>query len=85
MSPPWRPPPIGKSYDVLGPERLTLRAVVETVVLGLGLRLRVVGTPIWFQPAAVGLLNALCGHPLSTPAWLHTLIDGLSGEPAPPG
>ncbi len=74
---------IGKCYDVVGPERLTLRAVVETVARGLGLRLRVVGTPIWFQRAAVGLMNALSRHPLSTPAQLQMLIDGLSGDPAP--
>jgi NADH dehydrogenase len=74
---------IGKSYDVVGPERLSLRAVVETVARGLGLRLRVVGTPIWFQQAAVGLMNAPCRHPLSTPAQLQMLIDGLYGDPAP--
>jgi NADH dehydrogenase len=73
---------IGKSYDVVGPERLSLRAVVETVARGLGLRLRVVGTPIWFQRAAVGLMNALCRHPLSTPAQLQMLIDGVYGDPA---
>ena len=74
---------IGKTYDVVGPERLTLRAVVETVARGLGLRLRVVGTPIWFQRAAVGLMNAPSRPPLSTPAQLQMLIDGLSGDPAP--
>ena len=74
---------IGKAYDVVGPERLTLRAVVETVARAVGLRLRVVGTPIWFQRAAVGLMNALFRHPLSTPAQLQMLIDGLYGDPEP--
>ena len=50
---------------------------------GLGLRLRVVGTPIWLQRAAVGLMNALFRNPLSTPAQLQMLIDGLYGDPAP--
>jgi uncharacterized protein YbjT (DUF2867 family) len=72
----------GLDYDVVGPERLSLRAVVETVARGLGLPLRVVGTPIWFQRVAVGLMNALCLHPLSTPAQLQMLIDGLYGDPA---
>ena len=74
---------IGKAYDVVGPERLTLRAVVETVARAVGLRLRVVGTPIWFQRAAVGLMNALFRNPLSTPAQLQMLIDGLYGDPEP--
>jgi NADH dehydrogenase len=74
---------IGKRYDVVGPERLTLRAVVETVARGVGLPLRVVGTPIWFQRAAVALMNALFRNPLSTPAQLQMLIDGLYGDPAP--
>jgi nucleoside-diphosphate-sugar epimerase len=74
---------IGQGYDVVGPERLTLRAVVETVARGVGLRLRVVGTPVWFQRAAVGLMNALFRNPLSTPAQLQMLIDGMPGDPAP--
>ena len=74
---------LGKSYDVVGSERLTLRAVVETVARGLDLRLRVVRTPIWFQRAAVGLMNALSRHPLSMPAQLQMLIEGLTGSPAP--
>ena len=60
---------IGKSYDVVGPERLTLRAVVETVARGVGLRVWIVGTPIWFQRVAVGLMNTLsrirCRRPRS--------------------
>jgi uncharacterized protein YbjT (DUF2867 family) len=74
---------VGKGYDVVGPQRLTLRAVVETVARGVGLRLWIVGTPVWSQRAAVGLMNALVRNPLSTPAQLQMLIDGLSGDPAP--
>ena len=72
-----------RRYDLVGPDRMTLRAVVETVARAVGLRLRVVGTPIWFQRAAVGLMNALFRHPLATPAQLQMLIDGLYGDPAP--
>jgi len=74
---------VGKTYDVVGPERMSLRAVVETVARGVGLPLRVVGTPVWFQRAAVGVMNALFRNPLSTPAQLRMLIDGLYGDPAP--
>lgn len=74
---------VGKTYDVVGPTRMTLRAVVETVARGTGLPLRVVGTPVWFQRAAVTLMNALFANPLSTPAQLRMLIDGLYGDPEP--
>jgi nucleoside-diphosphate-sugar epimerase len=72
---------VGKAYDVVGPERLNLREVVETVARGVGLPLRIVSTPIWFQRAAVGVMNALFRNPLSTPAQLRMLIDGLYGDP----
>jgi uncharacterized protein YbjT (DUF2867 family) len=74
---------IGRAYDVVGPERLTLRAVVQTVARGVGLRVWIVGTPIWFQRVAVRLMNTLSRNPLSTPAQLQMLIDGLYGDPAP--
>lgn len=77
------PGSVGKSYDVVGPERMTLRAVVETVARGVGLPVWVVGTPLWFQRAAVGAMNALFRNPLSTPAQLRMLIDGLYGDPGP--
>jgi len=77
------PGAVGKSYDVVGPERMTLRAVVETVARGVGLPLWVVGTPLWFQRAAVGAMSALFRNPLSTPAQLRMLIDGLYGDPNP--
>ena len=74
---------VGETYDVVGPERLSLRAVVETVARGVGLPLRIVGTPLWFQRAAVGAMNAAFRNPLSTPAQLRMLIDGLYGDPEP--
>lgn len=74
---------VGKTYDVVGPERLTLRAVVETVARGTGLPLRVVGTPVVLQRIAVALMNAVFANPLSTPAQLRMLIDGLYGDPGP--
>ena len=57
--------------------------MVETVARAVGLRLWVVGTPIRFQRAAVGVMNALFRHPLATPVQLQMLIDGLYGDPAP--
>ncbi len=78
-----RPVSIGKSYDLVGPKRLTLREVVRTVAEGVGLPVRIVNTPIWFQRAAVRVMNCLFANPLSTPAQLQMLINGLYGDPEP--
>src|SRR5262249_45050578 len=43
----------------------------------------IVNTPIWFQRVAVRVMNAVSRNPLSTPAQLQMLIDGLYGNPEP--
>ena len=74
---------IGKTYDVVGPEPMALREVVRTVAEATSLKLWIVNTPIWFQRVAVRIMNALFRNPLSTPAQLQMLIDGLPGDPEP--
>lgn len=74
---------IGKTYDVVGPTRMTLREVVGTVAEGTGLNLWIVNTPVGIQRIAVWLMNAVMRNPLSTPAQLQMLLDGLYGDPAP--
>lgn len=74
---------IGKTYDVVGPEPMPLGNVVRTVAEGAGLNVWVVPTPIWFQRFGVWLMNRLFSNPLSTPAQLQMLIDGLAGDPVP--
>ena len=73
----------GQSYDVVGPERFPLREVVRRVADGLGLPLAILPTPIPFQRVAVRVMNAVTSRPLSTPAQLQMLVDGLVGDPEP--
>ncbi|MGA2253163.1 MAG: NAD-dependent epimerase/dehydratase family protein [Thermoguttaceae bacterium] len=72
----------GKTYDVVGPKRMTLREVVRTVAEGVGLKLWIVDMPIGFHRIAVHLMS-LARRPLSTPAQLQMLVDGLYGDPGP--
>jgi uncharacterized protein YbjT (DUF2867 family) len=74
---------IGGSYDCVGPERLPLREVVRRVAAGVGLRTFIISTPVWFQRAAVHVMNSVTRRPLSTPAQLRMLIEGMPGDPEP--
>jgi uncharacterized protein YbjT (DUF2867 family)/membrane protease YdiL (CAAX protease family) len=74
---------VGRSYALVGPEPLALREVVRTVADALSLPLWIVSTPIALQRVAVRLMDALTPRPLSTPAQLQMLVDGLVGDPAP--
>lgn len=74
---------IGKTYEVVGPEPMLLRDVVRTVANGTSLKVWIIPTPIWFQRVSVRAMNAIFRNPLSTPAQLQMLIDGLPGNPEP--
>src|SRR6185503_595217 len=78
-----RPRSIGGTYDVVGPERLPLAEVVRVVADGIGLNVHVVPTPLPLQRLAVRLMNAVTTQPLSTPAQLQMLVDGLYGDTKP--
>lgn len=77
-----RPSSIGRSIDVVGPEPLRLREIVERVTEGLGLSVRIMPTPAFLMRPAVGLMSAVTSNPLSTPAQLQMLIDGMTGDPS---
>jgi NADH dehydrogenase len=72
---------IRKSYDVVGPQTMMLRDVVRTVAGGTGLNVWILPTPVLFQRVSVWGMNVLFRNPLSTPAQLQMLIDGLAGNP----
>jgi len=74
---------IGQTYEVVGPDALMLRDVVRTVAAGIPLSVWILPTPIWFQRTAVWAMSVLFRNPLSTPAQLQMLIDGLAGDPQP--
>ena len=57
--------------------------VVRTVAEGAGLRVHIVPTPIPLQRVAVRVMDAVTSRPLSTPAQLQMLVDGLYGDTKP--
>ena len=70
----------GGTCDLVGPDRLTLRDVVRTAAQGVGLPLAIVSLPVAVHRVAVALMNRLTRRPLSTPAQLQMLVDGLAGD-----
>ena len=78
-----REPCSGRTYDVVGPERLTLREVVTRVAAAVNLPLSIWKTPIWLMRLPVRIMEATMRQPLSTRAQLAMLAEGLDGDPAP--
>jgi len=77
------PASLGRTFDIVGPERLPLRQVVRRVAEGAGLTVRIVPTPVAVMRPAVRLMTALSSRSLSTPAQLRMLEEGLVGDPEP--
>jgi NADH dehydrogenase len=78
-----RPDVLGRTFDVVGPDRLTLRDVVRLTAQGIGLPLAILPLPVALHRVAVRLMGRVTRRPLSTPAQLQMLVDGLSGDDAP--
>jgi NADH dehydrogenase len=78
-----RPRSVGGTYDIVGPDRPTLGEVVRRVADAVGLGVWIVPTPISVQRAAVRVMDAVMPEPLSTPAQLQMLVDGLYGDTKP--
>ncbi|WAS98153.1 NAD(P)H-binding protein [Nannocystis punicea] len=77
-----RPAAIGRCYDVVGPEVLTLREVVTRVADALALPVTLVPCPAPLLAVAVAALEKL-PEPLLTRAQLGLLTHGLVGDPGP--
>lgn len=77
-----RPAAIGRTYDVVGPERLTLAALVRRVAAAIGLPVVLVPCPPALLAPAVAVLERF-PDPLLTRAQLGLLTDGLVGDPGP--
>jgi uncharacterized protein YbjT (DUF2867 family)/membrane protease YdiL (CAAX protease family) len=73
----------GKTYEIVGPERLTLRGVVGRVAEALGRPLWILPTPVGLMSIPVRIMEALMKQPLSTRAQLAMLVEGLAGDPGP--
>jgi NADH dehydrogenase len=75
-----RPVAIGRTYDVVGPERIDLRTLAHRV--GEALALPVVTPPLPRAPmrGAAAVLERMPGDPLLTTSQLGMLLDGLFGD-----
>src|SRR5262245_29786425 len=72
-----------KTFDLVGPDRLTLRDVVGRAAEALGRPVRIWSTPIALMKLPVRLMEAVMAKPLSTRAQLAMLVEGLAGDPGP--
>jgi len=73
----------GKTYEIVGPDRMELRDVVRTVAEALNLPIRIVPTPMMIMRVAAGFMEAVMKEPLSTRAQLAMLVEGLDGDTGP--
>jgi NADH dehydrogenase len=76
------PSAAGKTIDLVGPERLTLRDVVRRVAEAMGLSAWIWPTPAALMELPVRVMEATMARPLSTRAQLAMLREGLAGDPA---
>ncbi len=77
-----RPAAVGRTYDIVGPERLTLAELVRRVAAAIGLPVTLLPCPAALLAPAVALLER-AREPLLTRAQLGLLTDGLVGDPGP--
>jgi NADH dehydrogenase len=78
-----RPESRGRSYDIVGPDRIRLRALVDRVAAATALPTRVIGLPAaLMRPMAAGMETLLSDPPV-TRAQLNMLTRGVVGDPAP--
>lgn len=73
----------GKTYEIVGPDRLALRDVVKRVSEALGLPIWIWPTPLALMKPPVRVMEAVMKQPLSTRAQLAMLVEGMAGDPGP--
>jgi NADH dehydrogenase len=77
------PASAGRTYEVVGPDRLELREVVRRASEALDLRTRILPTPAALMRPGVWFMERFWRRPLSTRAQLEMLREGLDGDPGP--
>jgi membrane protease YdiL (CAAX protease family) len=78
-----RPASAGKTYDLVSPDRMTLRDVVRRTATALGRAVWIVPTPVGLMRLPVRIMEAAMKQPLSTRAQLAMVAEGLPGDPGP--
>lgn len=80
-----RPASVGQRFDLVGPERLSLRDLIQRVAAApsVARRCLVVPVPAIVQRPIAALLERVSSDPLITTAQLGLLSAGLVGDPEP--
>ena len=80
-----RPISAGRSYDLVGPERLRLRELIERVAAAPSVdrSCRVVAAPMFVLRSAAAVFERVSDDPLITRAQLGLLGEGVVGDPEP--
>lgn len=73
----------GRTYDIVGPERLALRDLVARVSAALGLRTFTPAMPVRWMELAARILQSVLPRPPVTTTQLGMLVAGLYGDPEP--
>jgi uncharacterized protein YbjT (DUF2867 family)/membrane protease YdiL (CAAX protease family) len=73
----------GCSYDLVGPERPSLREIVARVSAALERRCLVVPAPLFVQRPIAAVLEKISDDPLITRSQLDLLARGVVGDPEP--
>ena len=78
-----KPETIGKTFDVVGPAPMELRQIVRTVSEAMGNPVVILSTPYHLMKPAVHAMGWVMREPLSTPAQLQMLREGMTGDISP--
>jgi NADH dehydrogenase len=78
-----KPETIGKTFDVVGPAPMKLRNIVRTVAEAMGRPVVILPTPYHLMKPAVHVMGWVMREPLSTPAQLQMLREGMTGDVEP--
>jgi membrane protease YdiL (CAAX protease family) len=72
---------LGRAYDLVGPERLSLRELIGRVARVVGRRCFVVPAPMFVMRPAAAVLERIGSDPLVTRSQLGLLARGVEGDP----
>jgi len=78
-----KPETIGRTFDVVGPAPLELQKIVRTVAEAMGEPVVILPTPYHLMKPAVHAMGWVMREPLSTPAQLQMLREGMTGDVEP--
>jgi NADH dehydrogenase len=71
----------GRTYQVCGPEVLTLAEIVSLVLQAGNRRRRVIGLPRWLSRLQAAVMDFVPGKPFSTDNYRSLLLDSVCAEP----